>query len=263
MQSQNVSEIKYLTQPGHVSRNEMDTHADTCCAGANWALMDLTGDICEVTPFLKSYEPVDEVPVARCHTVWTSLQTGKEYLLVADQMLWFGTQLPNLLLNPNQLHAFGVDVNDNPFDLKQDLGIQCDEACDKLGTIVHFESRVLTEWEMKHLPMILLTGDQWDPLDKSMYPEQKSREYMEMRTIQSLTSRMTRRMIMSLKRNEAKARIEEYGEVEHELGKISSVYSIKNFCECLIGAVNIATTYRADIDKVEECHKVAGVVTND
>jgi hypothetical protein len=79
---------------------------------------------------------------------------------------------------------------------------------------------------------------------------------MEMRTIQSLTSGMTRRKITSLKRNEAKARIEEYGEVEHELSKISSVYSIKNFCECFIGAVNIATTYRADINKVEECHKV-------
>jgi hypothetical protein len=181
-------------------------------------------------------------------------------------MLWFGTQLPNLLLNPNQLHAFGVDVNDNLFALKQDLGIQCNKAfirCDTLGTIVHFESRVLTEWEMKHLPMILLTGDQWDPLDELMYPEQKSHEYMEMRTIQSLTSGMTRRKIMSLKRNEAKAQIEEYGEVKHELHKISSVYSIKNFRECLIGAVNIATTYRADINKVEERRKVAGVITND
>jgi hypothetical protein len=129
--------------------------------------------------------------------------------------------------------------------------------------IVHFESRVLTKWEMKHLPMVLLTGDQWDPSDELMYPERKSHEYMEMRTIQSLTSRLTRHKIMSLKRNEAKARIEEYGEVKHELGKISSMYSIKNFCEHLIGAVNIAMTYRADIDKVEECRKVAGVVTND
>jgi hypothetical protein len=50
MQSRNASKIKYLTQSGHVSRNEMETHADTCCAGANWTLMDLTGDICEVTP---------------------------------------------------------------------------------------------------------------------------------------------------------------------------------------------------------------------
>jgi ribosomal protein S25 len=70
-----------------------------------------------------------------------------------------------------------------------------------------------------------------DPSDKSMYPEQKSHEYMEMKTIQSLTSQMTRRKIMSLKRNEGKARIEEYVEVEHEL--------------------------------MEEHHKVAGVDTND
>jgi hypothetical protein len=41
------------------------------------------------------------------------------------------------------------------------------------------------------------------------------------------------------------------------------MYGIKNFCECLIGAVNIAMTYCADIDKVEERRKVAGVVTND
>jgi hypothetical protein len=52
-------------------------------------------------------------------------------------------------LNLNQLGSFGVDVNDNPFDLEQDLGIQCDEAfipCDTIGMIVHFESRVVTKW---------------------------------------------------------------------------------------------------------------------
>jgi hypothetical protein len=70
----------------------------------------------EGTPFLDSYKPVSEVPVARCGTVWISLETGNNYLLLADQMLWFGMQLPNSLLNPNQLHAFGVNVNDNPFE---------------------------------------------------------------------------------------------------------------------------------------------------
>jgi hypothetical protein len=40
-----------------------------------------------VTPFLDLYEPVKEVMVARCGTVWTSPNTGHEYLLVSDQML--------------------------------------------------------------------------------------------------------------------------------------------------------------------------------
>jgi hypothetical protein len=87
----------------------MDTDANTCYTSANWAIMDLTGDICKVTPFLDLYKPGSEVPVAMCGAVWTSLETGKDYLLVANQMLLFGMQLPNSLLNPNQLCASGVN----------------------------------------------------------------------------------------------------------------------------------------------------------
>jgi hypothetical protein len=81
------------TVTGTIGRNEMDTHADTCCAGANWRLLDFTNEVCEVTPFLDSYEPVKEVMVTRCGTVWTSPNTGHEYLLVGDQMLWFWSQM--------------------------------------------------------------------------------------------------------------------------------------------------------------------------
>ena len=52
------------TTPGFAALNELDTHADTCCAGANWALMEYTGQVCKVTPFLDSYQPVQEIPVA-------------------------------------------------------------------------------------------------------------------------------------------------------------------------------------------------------
>jgi hypothetical protein len=31
------------------------------------------------------------------------------------------------------------------------------------GTVVHFESRVPTEWEKTHLPIILLTSEDWNP----------------------------------------------------------------------------------------------------
>ena len=43
--------IPHETTPGAIARNEMDTHADTCCAGANWKLMEMTNEVCEVTPF--------------------------------------------------------------------------------------------------------------------------------------------------------------------------------------------------------------------
>ncbi|PJF33334.1 MAG: hypothetical protein CUN57_02455, partial [Phototrophicales bacterium] len=84
-----VEEIPYQTKPGTVGRNELDTHADTCCAGKNWRLLELSGEVCEVQPFLDSYEPIQSVVVGQCGTVWTNQEDGKEYLLIGEQMLWF------------------------------------------------------------------------------------------------------------------------------------------------------------------------------
>jgi hypothetical protein len=131
----------------------MDTHADTSCAGANWSLMELTGEICDVNPFLVSYQPVQEIPVARCCTIWTDQTNSMEYLLVlGDQMLWFGAQLPNSLLNPqNQMRAYGIGVYDDPFDTSCTFGIDSSDQAfipfETTETVVHFESRVPTEWE--------------------------------------------------------------------------------------------------------------------
>ena len=53
--------------------------------------------------------------MARCCTVCTD-DEGKEYLLFGDEMLWFGTALENSLINPNQIFAYGLSINDNPFN---------------------------------------------------------------------------------------------------------------------------------------------------
>jgi hypothetical protein len=70
--------------------------------------------------------------------------TGQEYLLVADQFLWFGTKLPNLLLNPNWFCAFSINVNDNPYNLENKLGMDCSNIFipfDMTWMIVYFESQ--------------------------------------------------------------------------------------------------------------------------
>jgi hypothetical protein len=51
-----------------------------------------TSEICDVNPFFVSYQPVQEIPVARCCTVWTDQTDSMEYLLVGDLMLWFLAQ---------------------------------------------------------------------------------------------------------------------------------------------------------------------------
>jgi hypothetical protein len=232
-------------QPGHTARNELDTHANTCCAGANWSLLETTGEYCEVSPFLGSYEPVSEIPLARCCTVWTDQSDSSEYLLVGDQMLWFGTCLPHSLINPNQLRALGLYVNDDPFNNTRKFGIKADNIFipfDTTRTVVHFDTQVPTVWESTHLPVVLLTGEEWNPSEEVLRPSRLIKEDAEMRNIKSL---MTWQV-------DSKA----HGETDAELGKISCVYNEKEFRDGLISAVQIATTYREDIDEIEYERKV-------
>jgi hypothetical protein len=79
-----------------------------------------------VTPFLDSYKLEKEVMVARCGTVWISPNTDHEYLLVGDQMLWFGSQMDHSLINPNQICEYGIPMYDNPFSQSQ-FGIDCND----------------------------------------------------------------------------------------------------------------------------------------
>ena len=54
-----------------MGRNEMDSHADTSCAGANWKAIELTGLTCDVSPFTQDYDAVKDVLVATCATAVT------------------------------------------------------------------------------------------------------------------------------------------------------------------------------------------------
>ena len=204
--------------------------------------------MCEVTPFLSSYEPVPEIPIARCCTVWTDQNDSTEYLLVGDEMLWFGTLLPHSLINPNQLRAYGLTVNDDPFDHTRNFGIDLEQTFipfDTTRRVVHFESRVPTEWEKTHLPTILITGEDWNPMEEVLRPNVSSREDIEMRNLRSLSSRQINSVIGAVQ----KAEVELHGEIEKQLGDISQVYNEREFCNRLISAVNIATPYRDDIDQ--------------
>ena len=140
--------------------------------GLTWYKI-LKPPICEVTPNLNSYKPILEIPIAQCCTIWTDQTDSTEYLLVGDEMLWFGTLLPHSLINPNQLRAYSLTVNDEPFDHMRDFGIDLDQTFipfNKTGTVVHFETCFPTEWEKTHLPTILITGEDWNPMEEVLRP---------------------------------------------------------------------------------------------
>ncbi len=68
------------------------------------------------------------------------------------------------LINQNQIHEYGIFMYNNPFSQSQ-FGINCNDdfiPFNTMGTIVYFETHVLTDWETSNLPIIMLTGEDWD-----------------------------------------------------------------------------------------------------
>ena len=159
--------IENETTPGHVSTSEMDSHADTGVAGANFYPLAFTGEVFDVSPFSETYEATTNISIATCATVVTDPDTGKKYLLVFLQMLWFGSSMPISLIQPNQCCAFGVEICDDPTDSSPSLGMQLSEdfllPFQANGPTMLFTSRCTTREEIGRLPHFVVNEDDWDP----------------------------------------------------------------------------------------------------
>ena len=46
-----VKKVKTVSIAGDLQRTALDSHADTSCAGSNMAVLELTGEKVNVTPF--------------------------------------------------------------------------------------------------------------------------------------------------------------------------------------------------------------------
>ena len=153
--------------PTH-GRIELDSHADTVVLGSNAVVLHYTGNECEVSPYFDEYEAISNVPVVRGATLWTDQNDNQGYILVFNEALWMGDTLPHSLINPNQLRAYGMLVQDNPFSHdplvieppNDDVTI----PLTTLGTIIYADTRVPTQEELATLPHVVLTADSpWDP----------------------------------------------------------------------------------------------------
>ena len=151
------------TLHGHI---ELDTHADMTVLGSNCVVLSYTGKECEVSPYSSEYEAVQNVPVITGAMVWTNATDGMAYLLIFHESLWMGDKLDHTLVNPNQLRAYGVSVQDNPFNTKP-LSITTDDASVKLyleGMIICGDTQMPTKSKLGRLPRLILTSPHdWDP----------------------------------------------------------------------------------------------------
>ena len=163
-----TAKAEYQHRPQSTSHGliELDTHADMTVLGSNCVVLSYTGKECEVSPYSSEYEAIRNTPVVTGAMVWTNTMDGMAYLLILHESLWMGDELDHTLVNPNKLQAYGVSVQDNPFDAKH-LSITTDDASVELyseGTIICGDTRTPTESKLGRLPQLILTSPHdWDP----------------------------------------------------------------------------------------------------
>ena len=150
--------------------NECDTDADTCCLGQNFIVYKYTRRTADVYAYDKSYSPATNIPIVTGATAYDDPISGKTFILLFNEALYYGTRMDHSLFNPNQLRMYGVHVWDNPFDQERPFSIQASDDVEiqlkTKGTKIFFDSRTPTEGELRSCPKIHMTSDRpWNPSD--------------------------------------------------------------------------------------------------
>jgi hypothetical protein len=154
-------------------RCELDSHADTWVAGNNSLEIDhIDGRTVTVAPYTKEYEPKPGVRISTVAYLWEEPESGKPYVLIVHEALYFGDELEGSLMNPNQIRDNGIRVDDVPrqFDRTSTHSIHIPEheitiPLSLNGVVSGFECRKPTWEEYEMNPKIELTSNkQWNPL---------------------------------------------------------------------------------------------------
>ena len=161
------------------ARNHSDTHADTCCWGANGRVIDRTGQTCSVAGFHPSLEKVQNVPIVTIATAYVD-ERGVTWILIFHETLYFGASLDHALINPNQIRLHGIPVGDDPTDPNRKFGIEAKGLFipwETDGTTIYFESHAPSDDEWQNCKRIIMTSEnEWIPTSVNLKGAQFPRE---------------------------------------------------------------------------------------
>ena len=87
---------------------------------------------------------MNDIPVARCATAYTDQGTGRTFILIFNETLYFGSSMDHSLINPNQMRASGIAVSDNPYDQVHGFGIDHEELFMPFGRLI---AHLTLKWE--------------------------------------------------------------------------------------------------------------------
>ena len=152
-------------------RCELDSHADTCVAGANCIVLEYTGRTAKVEAYSPDY-PSKQIPIATVATAYDCPKTGATFVLIINEALYFGDSLPFSLISPNQLRDNDIHVDERHRQHAPDsnFGILIPSEPLRIpftleGVIAGFDSRLPTSQELDDLTLhVELTADvEWIP----------------------------------------------------------------------------------------------------
>ena len=101
--------------------------------------------------YIKDISPIFGVPILSGATAWDDPVTGQTYILVINEVLYYGNKMDHSLINVNQIRAYGIPLWDNAYNQSRngELSIELDEAVrvqmKTQGTKIIFESRAPTK----------------------------------------------------------------------------------------------------------------------
>jgi len=178
LQHRNISKMTYRQVHSHddvrTGSCELDSHADTCVAGSNCVILEVTNQTVNVSAFTEAHGVMQDIPIVTAATAFDDEKTGVTYILILGQCIYMGEHMNNSLLCPNQLRAHGIVVDDCPRHLApaDKPSIHSIYAPDEEFTIPlalngvtsYFTSRTPTVHELETCKWIILTNEhEWDP----------------------------------------------------------------------------------------------------
>jgi hypothetical protein len=108
------SAIRNVVSTDTFYRCDLDSHADTSCAGKGFTMLGKHVKLVNVIGYSRDLPTVKDVPVGTVCAAWTSEKTGQAYLLVLHECLYMPDRLDHSLLCRNQIRSNGLIVDDTP-----------------------------------------------------------------------------------------------------------------------------------------------------
>ena len=159
--SQGRVSVAYITM-------ELDSHADTIVCVSKCIIMHFLVRGCDVAPYTGAYENIKSLPIVQASTAYNNHETGEITIIFLNKAICMGKIMYHTLVNLNQLSAYGMIVQDNPFS--EALFFIATEDHDFMipfsskGTILGVATRTPTDKELHTVPHVTcLSAHEWDP----------------------------------------------------------------------------------------------------